>query len=113
MIAIDEKDTSRGVAKTLCFQSIDRWEFVSRRTHKLCRRCWIVGAQCITKKRKLKVLIPKPDPRVVQILQMQRELKPDNPRAIQRGRRQLERYRKELVAEFGGTFTSFLDVYTP
>ena len=42
-----------------------------------------------------------------------RELKPDNPRTIQDGRRQLERYRQELEREFGGTWTSFLDIYTP
>jgi len=42
-----------------------------------------------------------------------RELKPDNPRTIQDGRRQLERYRQDLEREFGGTWTSFLDIYTP
>ncbi len=42
-----------------------------------------------------------------------RELKPNNPRAIKDGQRQLERYRKELQDEFGGTWTSFLETYTP
>jgi hypothetical protein len=42
-----------------------------------------------------------------------RELKPDNPRSVKRGRRQLERYRQELESEFGGSWTAFLDVYTP
>jgi RHS repeat-associated protein len=42
-----------------------------------------------------------------------RELKPDNPRAIQDGARQLERYRLELELEFGGKWTSYLDTYVP
>jgi len=42
-----------------------------------------------------------------------RELKPDNPRAIQDGKRQLERYRLELEKEYGGTWTSFMDTYKP
>jgi len=42
-----------------------------------------------------------------------RELKPGNPRAIRDGKRQLERYRQELEGMFGGTWTSFLDTYTP
>ena len=42
-----------------------------------------------------------------------RELKPNNPRTIQDGSRQLERYRQELQREFGGTWTSFMDIYQP
>jgi len=39
-----------------------------------------------------------------------RELKPDNPRAIQRGINQLERYLKELKSN-GESWTSYLDLY--
>jgi RHS repeat-associated protein len=42
-----------------------------------------------------------------------RELKPDNPRAIRKGRAQVERYRKELEELFGGNWTAFVDVYIP
>jgi hypothetical protein len=42
-----------------------------------------------------------------------RELKPDNPRTISDARRQVESYRKELEAEFGGTWTSEIDIYRP
>jgi RHS repeat-associated protein len=42
-----------------------------------------------------------------------RELKPDNPRAIREGNRQLEQYRQELQRERGGNWTSHLDLYTP
>ncbi len=42
-----------------------------------------------------------------------RELKPDNPRAIQSGQRQVERYRQELEREFGGEWSSIVDTYKP
>ncbi len=42
-----------------------------------------------------------------------RELKPDNPRAIREGNRQLERYRQELESLYGGNWTSHLDLYRP
>jgi len=40
-----------------------------------------------------------------------RELKPDNPRAIRRGMKQLEGYRKELEHATGEKWTSHLDTY--
>ncbi len=40
-----------------------------------------------------------------------RELKPDNPRAIKRGEKQLEGYRSEAEKNFGGQWTSKLDTY--
>lgn len=39
------------------------------------------------------------------------ELKPNNPRQIKNGTRQLENYRKELVEEFGDGWTTVLDTY--
>ena len=42
-----------------------------------------------------------------------RELKPDNPRAISDGLRQVEKYRKELESLFGGNWTAMLDTYSP
>ena len=40
-----------------------------------------------------------------------RELKPNNPRAIARGKRQVQQYLNELQSLFGGTWTSFVDTY--
>jgi hypothetical protein len=40
-----------------------------------------------------------------------RELKPDNPRAIEEGKRQLQGYIRELQKEFGGKWTGILDTY--
>lgn len=40
-----------------------------------------------------------------------RELKPDNPAAVRRGERQVERYRKELEEVTGEPWTSEVDVY--
>lgn len=40
-----------------------------------------------------------------------RELKPDNPRAMQRGTQQLNRYKRELEARTGLKWTTYLDVY--
>ena len=40
-----------------------------------------------------------------------RELKPDNPRAISIGQRQVETYRQELEAVYEGKWTSFVDTY--
>lgn len=40
-----------------------------------------------------------------------RELKPDNPRAIKRGEKQLEGYRQEAEKEFGGQWKAELDTY--
>jgi hypothetical protein len=42
-----------------------------------------------------------------------RELKPDNPRAVARGRRQVEAYRKELEKMTGQKWTSNVDTYNP
>ncbi len=42
-----------------------------------------------------------------------RELKPNNPRAIQRGERQIERYRRELEQMFDKSFDTFIDTYQP
>lgn len=42
-----------------------------------------------------------------------RELKPNNPRAIKRGEKQVERYRQELEAETGKPFTGVVDTYDP
>ena len=41
-----------------------------------------------------------------------KELKPDNPRAVARGEKQVEGYRKELQEEHGGTWTSSVETYT-
>ena len=41
-----------------------------------------------------------------------RELKPDNPRAIRRGQKQVEGYRQELEQD-GSTWTSNVDTYQP
>jgi RHS repeat-associated protein len=40
-----------------------------------------------------------------------KELKPDNPRAIQRGKAQLERYMKDLAEEYGGAWKGILETY--
>lgn len=40
-----------------------------------------------------------------------RELKPDNPRTVRRGERQVERYRQELEEVTGEPWTSVVDVY--
>jgi hypothetical protein len=40
-----------------------------------------------------------------------RELKPDNPRAVRRGERQIEGYRRELEELTGEAWTSVVDVY--
>ncbi|MBN3797701.1 hypothetical protein G3N99_22290 [Burkholderia sp. Ac-20392] len=40
-----------------------------------------------------------------------RELKPDNARAVARGERQVEGYRKELEAVTGDSWRSVVDVY--
>ncbi|HWS53291.1 MAG TPA: hypothetical protein VN228_04165, partial [Pyrinomonadaceae bacterium] len=40
-----------------------------------------------------------------------RELKPNNPRAIRRGERQVEGYRQELEQVFGPGWTSYVDTY--
>jgi hypothetical protein len=40
-----------------------------------------------------------------------KELKPDNPRAIGRGEKQVEGYRGELQEEFGGDWTSSIETY--
>jgi RHS repeat-associated protein len=42
-----------------------------------------------------------------------RELKPNNPRAVRRGERQVERYRQELEATYGGNWRSYVDTYDP
>jgi Restriction endonuclease fold toxin 9 len=42
-----------------------------------------------------------------------RELKPNNPRAIQRGERQVEQYCQELEQQFGIPFRSYVDTYQP
>jgi hypothetical protein len=42
-----------------------------------------------------------------------RELKPDNPRAIREGNRQLERYRQELESMTGEPWSPHLDLYRP
>lgn len=39
------------------------------------------------------------------------ELKPNSPAAIRRGQRQVERYRQELEAKYGGTWTARLETY--
>lgn len=40
-----------------------------------------------------------------------RELKPDNPRAVRRGERQVEGYKKELEQMTGDKWTSHVDTY--
>ncbi|MEW6747783.1 MAG: hypothetical protein AB1486_34075 [Planctomycetota bacterium] len=40
-----------------------------------------------------------------------RELKPDNPRAVKRGEKQVEGYRKELGETTGEKWTSGVDTY--
>jgi RHS repeat-associated protein len=40
-----------------------------------------------------------------------KELKPNNPRAIRRGEKQVEGYRQELQQEHGGTWTSSVETY--
>jgi len=40
-----------------------------------------------------------------------RELKPDNPRAIQRGWNQVRKYMNELFEMTGGAWTAFVDTY--
>jgi hypothetical protein len=40
-----------------------------------------------------------------------KELKPDNPKAIQKGRQQVERYRRELEKEYGGDWTCSVETY--
>ncbi len=42
-----------------------------------------------------------------------RELKPDNPRAVRRGQRQVEGYRQELEDLTGESWTGVVDVYRP
>ena len=42
-----------------------------------------------------------------------RELKPDNPRAIAKGIKQVEGYRKELESIYGGKWTAVVDTYKP
>ncbi|PZF75504.1 hypothetical protein DK847_18495 [Aestuariivirga litoralis] len=42
-----------------------------------------------------------------------RELKPDNPKAISRGQKQVETYRKELESLYGGSWKSYVDTYRP
>ena len=42
-----------------------------------------------------------------------KELKPNNPRAQQRGERQVERYRQELQDTCGGNWTSSVECYDP
>lgn len=42
-----------------------------------------------------------------------RELKPDNPRAISLGQKQVETYRKELESLLGGQWNSYVDTYRP
>ncbi len=41
------------------------------------------------------------------------ELKPNNPKAIARGKRQVERYRKELEETYGEPFTGEVKTYDP
>ncbi|WP_373372352.1 hypothetical protein [Polyangium mundeleinium] len=43
--------------------------------------------------------------------QQVKELKPDNRRAIKRGEKQVEGYRKELEAKEGGTWTGTVETY--
>lgn len=40
-----------------------------------------------------------------------RELKPDNPRAIQRGWRQVNKYKEELERVYGGAWKAYVDTY--
>ena len=40
-----------------------------------------------------------------------RELKPNNPRAVRRGEKQVERYRQELEDIEGGDWTGVVDTY--
>ncbi|MET0625293.1 MAG: VWA domain-containing protein [Pyrinomonadaceae bacterium] len=42
-----------------------------------------------------------------------RELKPNNPRAVRRGERQVDRYRDELQREHGGDWKRAVDTYEP
>jgi hypothetical protein len=42
-----------------------------------------------------------------------RELKPDNPKAIRRGLKQVERYKKELEAMTGKAWKAVVDTYKP
>jgi len=42
-----------------------------------------------------------------------KELKPNNPRAIARGKKQLERYKKEMEATTGKKWKTKLDTYDP
>jgi hypothetical protein len=42
-----------------------------------------------------------------------KELKPDNPRAIKRGEKQVEGYRKEFQKEHGGHWTGKVETYKP
>ena len=39
------------------------------------------------------------------------ELKPNNPRAIKRGHKQLETYKKRFEQEYGGEWNTVLDLY--
>ncbi|MBQ5865001.1 MAG: hypothetical protein IIW66_06395, partial [Bacteroidales bacterium] len=39
------------------------------------------------------------------------ELKPNNPRAIKRGHKQLETYKKRFEQEYGGEWNIILDLY--
>ena len=41
-----------------------------------------------------------------------KELKPNNPRAIKQGQKQVEGYRQELQAEHGGNWTSSVETYS-
>jgi len=41
------------------------------------------------------------------------ELKPNNPRAIREGMAQVEAYRRELEATFGGSWTARVETYNP
>lgn len=42
-----------------------------------------------------------------------RELKPDHPKAIQKGWRQVNNYKEILEEKFGGTWTAMVDTYKP
>jgi len=42
-----------------------------------------------------------------------KELKPDNPRAVKQGKRQVEEYRRELEETEGGSWTGKVETYKP